>query len=60
MVISNAKYGKKQGNVKNRAYMTGLESDLTTHQPESLIELEDLFIPHYEEIKFLDINELTK
>lgn len=60
MVISNAKYGKKQGNVKNRAYMSGLETDLTAHQPEPFIDLEDLFIPRYEEIKFLDVQELTK
>ncbi len=54
MVISNAKYGKEQGNVKNRAYLSTLENDLTGDQPDKLIELEDLFIPRYEEIKFLD------
>ena len=52
MVISNAKYGKKQGNVKNQAYLSLMESDLTGDQPDKLVELEGLFIPHYEEITF--------
>jgi hypothetical protein len=59
MVISNSKYGKKQGSVKNRAYMSGLDETLASPVDDGSVEFNELFIPRYEEIKFLDTSGLT-
>lgn len=56
MVISNAKYGKKPQYIKNKAYSVWEEDSR-----ESALETGmDFVIPRYEELHFLNIEELAR
>jgi hypothetical protein len=60
MVISNAKYTKKVGGLKNRAYMAGLDDEEAgSFHADSGTDFHEWAIPRYEEMKFLSIEELT-
>lgn len=61
MVISNAKYNKKQVGLKNKAYLQDAHESLA----QVAGELDDassnpFHIPRYEEIRYLTPDELTQ
>lgn len=60
MVISNAKYNKKPGSTKNRAFIHGFDDDGAMNPLDSGTDIHDVLIPRYEELTFLNIDELTK
>ena len=60
MVISNAKYSKKVGGLKNRAYIGGIDDEDARHgHADGSADFQEWAIPRYEEMKFLSIEELT-
>lgn len=60
MVISNSKYNKKHGTTKNRAFITGFDEDGLSNPLDSATDIHDVFIPRYEELTFLNVDELTQ
>ncbi len=56
MVISNAKYDRKQGGVKNKAYISNPNVS-TLH---AAMDIHDFEIPRYEEMKFLKLEDFEE
>jgi hypothetical protein len=60
MVISNAKYNKKHGSTRNKAFVHGFDDDGLVNPLDSGTDIHDVYIPRYEELTFLNVDELTK
>ena len=61
MVISNAKYEKKHGGTKNRAYLSlDREKDVKNGLHTSQIDWDDFEIPLYQEMKFLRLEDMEE
>jgi hypothetical protein len=64
MVISNAKYGKKQSGLKNRGYTPEDERRLSQARQAgpagSAFDLPEIEIPLLRELKYLQLSELEE
>jgi hypothetical protein len=63
MVISNAKYGKKPGGLKNRGYAPDDEQSMAhvhAGPAGSAFDLSEIEIPLLRELKYLKLSELEE